>query len=276
MIKTSRPLGWIPAQLGFLAFSFLSGAGLVPLLLLQMALLSFPYCIFLYGINDIYDYESDKINPRKESLLSTRLEPKDHALVKRISFAVVVMLVLSSLITLNLTNILAMLILLFFSYFYSAPPIRFKEKPPFDSISNGIIVYGVTLLGFSFGGTLLEYPLKGYFVIACIIGLHAFSTVMDYSFDKEVGERTFAVVFGKRTACLFAFFIFISTSLFSGIQIAFAKELMLFYGFIFLISTFVPSERLVSLFFIIIVSSMTFVLMLYVIDRIFFELWFWD
>jgi 4-hydroxybenzoate polyprenyltransferase len=38
----------------------------------------------------------------------------------------------------------------------------------------------------------------------CVAGLHAYTTIMDITSDKEAGQRTFAIAFGKRTAAAFA------------------------------------------------------------------------
>jgi 4-hydroxybenzoate polyprenyltransferase len=154
LIKISRPLGWLwgPAvfSLGLLNSGNLT---ITPLIALQIFMLSFPLCILVYGINDIYDYETDKINPRKKLLEGIKLEPECHSYVKNVSFLVIALLFLTSFLTLNASNILGMLLLVFFAYFYSAPRLRFKERPPLDSISNGMLYFFAPfLLGFSLGG----------------------------------------------------------------------------------------------------------------------------
>ena len=83
LLKTSRPIGWIIAPLVFLVGLSYSGADLSFLPILQMLLLSFPYCLFVYGINDVYDYESDKLNPRKKFIEGVKLKPIHHPLIKK-------------------------------------------------------------------------------------------------------------------------------------------------------------------------------------------------
>jgi len=63
-------------------------------------------------------------------------------------------------------------------------------------------------LGFSFVDNAWSLPLQAYYFCLCVMGFHAFSTVMDYEIDKGVGDRTFAVAYGKRAATLFAAVIF--------------------------------------------------------------------
>ncbi len=215
-----------------------------PLPVLQLILLSFPYCVFLYGINDVYDYESDRINPRRKGQSQRPLEPEGRKLVKQAAAIAFVLLVLSSVITLNPTNMVGMSLLLLFSYFYSAPPIRFKERPPLDSVANGIIyLLGPVILARSYGGLML---VRFYLLALSVMGIHAFSTVMDYTPDKQAGHRTFAVVFGKRTAAFAALIAFVVTRLFGNLG-PYAHHYLEFCGVLALLLVIFPSEKLAKI-----------------------------
>lgn len=182
LVKVSRPCGWILGPLIFL-FGFLYSEALYSTAaILELVLLSFPFCVFLYGINDIYDYKSDRINPRKGSFEGIKLRPEHYTFVKRISFIFALLLATSSILSWNLSNFIGISLLLFFSFQYSAPPLRLKEKPPLDSFSNGILYfYAPFLMGFSFGGHILMLPPKIYFVTLATMGIHSLSTIMDYT-----------------------------------------------------------------------------------------------
>lgn len=250
LIKVSRPLGWLIAPLVFLLGLTAFGTPLNPLALSQLFLLSIPYCILLYGVNDIYDYEADKLNPRKSVPDSVEMETEVFPLVKMISAIVAIILFTSAILSLNPTNIVAMSLLLFFSYFYSAPPLRFKEHPPLDSISNGILYfYAPVLLGASFGATFFDIPIQAYLITACVMGIHSFSTVMDYSADKLVGDQTFAVALGKRAAALFTVAVFIIAYIFAGFQGMIVGYFLIFCALLAGIITILPSERLTKYFF---------------------------
>ena len=250
LLQVSRPLGWLIAPLVFLLGITAFGAPLTALAIVQMVLLSIPYCVLLYGTNDIYDYEADKVNPRKPKRDSVELETKVFPLVKNISIIVVILLLISAVLTLNPTNILAMSILLFFSYFYSAPPIRFKQWPPMDSVSNGILYfYAPVLLGASFGATLFDLPIQVYFITAGVMGIHSFSTIMDYTADQLVGERTFATVYGKRAASIFSVVVFSIGYLFSGFQGMIVGYFLLFCAVLAVIIAILPYEKWARYFF---------------------------
>jgi len=250
LIKTSRPLGWIIVPLVFLLGFTAYHTELSLLPIVQLSLLSFPYCLLLYGINDVYDYESDRINPRKQISNRVLCESEYFPLVKKTSFIVAVLLISSSIITLNLLNIAAMLLLLFFSHQYSAPPLRLKERPPLDSFSNCIFYwYAPILIGASYYATIFDIYITVYFIMACLMGIHSFSTILDYSVDKMAGDRTFAVVFGKRSASLFAAITFIVSYFFSGYQRTVVGIYMLFCAMLSIIITIYPSEKWAARFF---------------------------
>ena len=215
LVKESRPVGWILGPLVFLLGMTVSGSIiLTPVTIFQILMLSFPFCIFLYGMNDVHDYESDKLNPRKKvagGWIDPKLEPEYHPYVTHVSIFVVILMFLSSFLTLNTTNILAMVVLVASAHLYSAPPVRLKERPVIDSVSNGIIVFSTLLLGFSFGSSIFDVGIDIYLITAVAVGIHAYTTIMDYEFDKNAGYKTTAVVFGKRGTSLFVLFIFILT-----------------------------------------------------------------
>ena len=88
ILITSRPLGWLIFGVsylgGFLVSKGFSNWDLQNILTLfsVTAILSFP----IYAINDIYDYESDKINERKKfAIMGGVLNPKYWELFKILS-----------------------------------------------------------------------------------------------------------------------------------------------------------------------------------------------
>ena len=217
LLKTSRPIFWLVAPLVFIGGLIVGETKFSVLSVIQLVLLSFPYSLFVFGINDIYDYASDKINSRKKLVEGTVLQPKYHNFVKRMAWFSGFILLLSALFTFNILNIILMILLLVISYYYSAKPLRFKEIPIMDSITNGLGFLLVALLGFSFGSSIEQLPIKALFVAGCVSAMHALTTIVDYQVDKKAKIKTFSTVLGKRSAALFALIIFIITIIFSNI-----------------------------------------------------------
>jgi 4-hydroxybenzoate polyprenyltransferase len=250
-------------------------------------MLSFPFCIFLYGMNDVHDYESDRLNPRKKvagGWLSSKLEPEDWSYVTHVSIFVVLLMFLSSFLTLNITNILAMVVLLASAHLYSAPPVRLKERPVIDSVSNGMIIFSTLLLGFSFGGSIFDVGIDIYLISAVAVGVHAYTTIMDYEFDKNAGYKTTAVVFGERGTSLFALLIFILTFCVAKLSPLiypptlnpFSSRLWFYYNFhlafgslLLFITLVYPSRKMAALFSTFLGLSFVIVIIIYLSGYLF-------
>ena len=219
LIRISRPAFWPiiptsfliglsygPQGLSYPTFSF------TPIMIIQLFLLSFPFCLFTFGINDLQDLKSDTINPRKAnpSLAASLTEGAiSHDLNPRhiyIAAAIVAILMLgSAILSRDLMNILHTLSLLVLSFTYSTPPWRLKTRPPLDMISAGILIsLSPFAMGFSLADTTGILPIQIYLLTIAAMGFHGFSTIMDADPDRDAGDTTFAVVFGKRTAAFFA------------------------------------------------------------------------
>lgn len=207
LLKASRPAGWLVAPLVLITAALWAQAQITWQAWLLAAALSLPYCVILYGINDVHDYGSDRHNPRKQAVNGLIeggvLAPRWHGLIKRASVAAAALVMLAAVLTLDIGIVIVTALMLLVSYYYSAPPLRFKERPPWDSVSNGVVFLCVFALGWAFSGSLL-LPLEAYLIAFCVVGLHAFTTIMDRSTDLRAGHRTFAIAFGKRAAAALA------------------------------------------------------------------------
>lgn len=250
LLKTSRPLIWIGLPLVFCMGLAYGQKGLTdpsfkftPLLILQMCMLSFPMCLFIFGLNDIYDYISDQMNPRKKGFEGIRLDTRYHKTVKKSALIVGIVFLCVSVTTKNLINIYFCVTILCLSYVYSAPPWRLKIRPPLDVISGGILgFFAPFALGYSFVDDATAIPLQAYFFTCCVMGFHAFSTIMDYDVDKRSGDRTFAVAYGKRAAALFPAAIFLFSLFF--VHVNYIKIFFMACLVLFIIVAIIPSEKI--------------------------------
>jgi 4-hydroxybenzoate polyprenyltransferase len=159
-----------------------------------------PYNLAMYGINDVFDYESDLRNPRKGGVEGALLDRRMHrptiiaAIITNVPFLVYLVLVGSPL------SWLVLAVSVFAVIAYSARGLRFKEKPFLDSITSSThfvspAVYGLVLAGAAFTPQL--WAVLGAFFLWGAAS-HAFGAVQDVIADREGGIASIATVIGAR------------------------------------------------------------------------------
>lgn len=100
-------------------------------------------------------------------------------------------------------------LLLALSWCYSSPPVRLKERPILDSLSNGVIVWLCWAIGYVaagkplFGIAASESTRKAWPITLCASGVHALAAAVDLEADNAAGMRTIATLLGKRVTVLF-------------------------------------------------------------------------
>lgn len=154
----------------------------------------FPANLLVYGVNDIFDYETDRLNAKKSDY--EQLVVPDHRLGlaawivgTNLPFIVAAAVLFSYSILLPLAGFL------FFSIFYSAPPIRAKAKPVLDSAFN--ILY-IMPAAFAYAAASGELPPTMAIVAGALwtAAMHAYSAIPDIDADREAGVKTIATTFG--------------------------------------------------------------------------------
>lgn len=159
----------------------------------------FPANVFIYGINDYYDRDTDALNPKKDEMEHRVAESERDVLAR----ALRAVLVISAALMLMLDLVAALLLLgfLLLSYFYSAPPLRFKARPFLDFASNMLYIMPGVLAYHLASGELPSIWLvaAGFLHIAA---MHLFSAIPDIECDRQAGITTTAVLIGKRASLL--------------------------------------------------------------------------
>lgn len=200
LFVSSRPLSWVNTAYPFAAAYFVTSGSLGLTFILGTLYFLIPYNLAMYGINDVFDYESDLRNPRKGGVEGALLTPRMHratliaALVTNVPFLVYLVVVGSWLSWIVLT------ISVFAVIAYSAPVLRFKERPFLDSLTSSThfvspAVYGLVLAHATFTPALW-YLLAAFFLWG--IASHAFGAVQDVIADREAGIGSIATVIGAR------------------------------------------------------------------------------
>ncbi len=207
LLRISRPRFWL-----YLGGTFLLGAACaapslaalssatVALMLVYFLL---PANLFLYGINDLADADTDAHNAKKGT--------KEHKLLQRERRALSGWVWLTAFISAGVAFAFAwqgawlpsLLVLLFLALAagYSAAPVRFKARPLLDSASN--VLYVVPgLVGYAmFARALPAFELIVAF--ACwTAAMHLFSAIPDIAADKRAKLSTTATMLGQKRSLL--------------------------------------------------------------------------
>lgn len=197
LLKVSRPRFWFyifgPYIVGLIAGASHPQQLYSLFFALYGLYFTFPANLLIYGVNDIFDYETDKLNEKKkgyETLVTPGLRSKLWLVIFLSNIAFVDILFHG-----NFPTIIAGIGFLFFSIFYSAPPIRAKTKPFLDSAFNVLyIMPGV----FSYALISGEFPPAQIMIAAALwtAAMHAYSAIPDIDADREAGLKTIATACG--------------------------------------------------------------------------------
>jgi 4-hydroxybenzoate polyprenyltransferase len=172
LIQVSRPIVWPVLPLVYVLGLRASGAGWNAIVVAQIVLLTFPMNLIGCGLNDIYDYESDRRSTRRRAIWGALVTPENQKFVFHACAAMMPLMVLSSLLTRNKDNFVATVGLVVVAWAYSVPPFRLKERPPLDSLANGLGYFLFPLMmGYSIGGDPRYMPIRYYWLALCVAGV---------------------------------------------------------------------------------------------------------
>jgi 4-hydroxybenzoate polyprenyltransferase len=200
LFVSSRPLSWVNTAFPFAAAYFLTAREIDATLIIGTIYFLIPYNLAMYGINDVFDYESDLRNPRKGGVEGALLDTSMHrptlwaAAITNIPFLVYLVAVGNPL------SWLVLAISVFALVAYSAKGLRFKERPFVDSLTSSThfvspAIYGLVLAGAQFTPQL--WAILGAFFLWGTAS-HAFGAVQDVLADREASISSIATVIGAR------------------------------------------------------------------------------
>jgi 4-hydroxybenzoate polyprenyltransferase len=175
-----------------------------------------PANLLVYGVNDIFDAEVDARNPKKD-------EREARFAGQPAVWWAVGASALASLAALAALPAAArpwLLGFLFLAVFYSAPPLRFKTRPLFDSLSNGLyILPGVAAYVLLAGALPPTAAILGGWLWT--MAMHSFSAIPDIEPDAAAGIRTTATWLGARGTLAYCGLCWLGASLaFGSIHLA--------------------------------------------------------
>lgn len=201
LVGASRPISWINTAYPFAAAYLLTTGRLDLVLVIGTLYFLVPYNLLMYGINDVFDYESDLRNPRKGGVEGVVLDRRWHRLVlwsaagTTVPFLLVLVLAGSPLST-------AVLALSVFAVVaYSAPRLRFKERPVLDSMTSSTHFVSPAVFALVLAGAEPSRAVVAAMVAFFLWGMasQAFGAVQDIVADRAGGIASVATWLGART-----------------------------------------------------------------------------
>ncbi len=206
LLKVSRPRFWIYVFGPYLIGLAAALQGLSDMLRFEFLLFGlyflFPANLLIYGINDIFDYEIDKSNPKKREY-ETLVSPDKQRFVLLAVLITNIPFVAYGLIYHPYSSVFLSGFLLL-SVFYSAPPVRAKTRPLVDSLFNILYIFPGLLAYALLSG---ESPpvLAAAGAGAWTMAMHAYSAVPDITPDQNAKIDTIATKLGPRGTLVFCF-----------------------------------------------------------------------
>lgn len=200
IVLSSRPISWINTAFPFAAAYLLSTRELDLTLVIGTLYFLIPYNLAMYGINDVFDYASDLANPRKGGMEGALLAPRIHratlwaAALTNLPFLAYLVIVG------NPASWLWLAVSVFAVIAYSAPVLRFKERPFLDSVTSSTHFVSPAIVGLALAGAAVTsgtvLTLAAFFLWG--MAAHAFGAVQDIGPDREGGISSIATVIGAR------------------------------------------------------------------------------
>jgi lycopene elongase/hydratase (flavuxanthin-forming) len=173
-----------------------------------------PLGFLLYGVNDIFDLEADRLNPRKGTFLFGSLGRKEQLAALRWQIVSLQIPFVAAFLTwIGARALLWFGVLLAAVAIYNAPRIGFKTLPPFDVLLQASYLLVFVLSSWVNGVRQLPWPT---FAFGALFAMHShlFGAVMDIAPDREAGRMTTAVRIGAvRAKLLIAVFLSVEAAL---------------------------------------------------------------
>lgn len=243
IIKISRPRFWLYVLGPFLIGSTLQNYNLAiqnVYFWLFFFYFTFPANILIYGVNDIFDYETDKLNPKKIEYEAFVSKEEHKSLWKIILLTNLPFLFF--LVKLNTNSIIFFVLFLFLSIQYSAKPIRAKAIPILDSLFNILYIMPAIFGYFIIQNNNLDIKviISSFF---WSMAMHSYSAIPDIEADKKSLVPTIATLLGFKLTTVYCFIMYTISYILIISYLGISSHL---FGFIYIslmILTYLKGEK---------------------------------
>ena len=217
LLTISRPVLWVNTIGTTVVGMWLAGYLWTPAIIPILIWVTFPFNLLIYGINDIFDQETDNINARKGGYEGAKIYPNEVVPIWVTVILTNVPFLIYFAITLPWQATAWMVAYSLFFTFYSAPPLRFKARKYLDALSNTDYAFPLAFVPLALGVEPNWWLVAG--LMAWSIAKHAYDAIQDIPQDSDTGIITTAVHLGPRnTAIWSAFWWAIATALFAVVN----------------------------------------------------------
>ncbi|ANE03305.1 prenyltransferase [Corynebacterium crudilactis] len=211
ILLSSRPISWVNTAYPFGLAYLLNGGDIDWLFWLGIIFFLIPYNIAMYGINDVFDYESDIRNPRKGGVEGAVLPKSSHSTllwasaISTVPF-LVILFIFGTWMSATWLTISALAVIA-----YSAPKLRFKERPFLDALTSSTHFTSPALVGATITGanlsTAMWIALGSFFLWG--MASQILGAVQDVNADREAELSSIATVIGARGAIRFSVVLYL-------------------------------------------------------------------
>ncbi len=208
LLVISRPLAWI-WTIGAYLVGIGSFSNFTPLSLIEFLFMFFPINFIVYGLNDVYDRKSDRINPNKDEFQGAKVNDNEIKTIKNLCIILSIAFIIISVMSKNIEHIILASALILLAYIYSVLPFRLKSRPILDSFSSSIGYSIPILLAFTLHNSLSNIPLAYLLLIFPMMAMHAIFALRDLKYDEKTKVNTIGVYFGRTKTLIFAIIMYL-------------------------------------------------------------------
>ncbi len=215
LIRVSRPRFWM-YLLGPYMVALAATSLRPPLEVWLLGLyLTLPANLLIYGVNDLFDVETDRLNPKKQDYETLLAPGQRRGLVGAI---LVLNLPFLALVTFLPHAWPWLLLFVVTGVGYSAPPLRAKSRPVLDAAFNILYVApGIAAYAAVSGGQ----PSAAILVAALLwcMAMHAYSAVPDIDADRGAQLSTVATALGRSRTLVFCGLAYLVAALLASVSV---------------------------------------------------------